>query len=677
MKPKSLFIIILCLCNLPAFLYAQDKAKVRFGKVTPADFTLPNSATLDSSTNAVILTDAGSTHFVGNKLGWFSYVFIKHIRIKIIDQKAIGLATVRIHQYAKDDREETADKISGTTYNLENGKVVETKLDKNEIFDEKTDKYYTEKKFTLPAVKGGSIIEYSYVLTSNEVFDIPAWEFQSPEYPCLWSDYEVIIPQLLNYVMVKHGIHEYAVDKGDIGSESYILRQKNEDYITNEHVVTVTAHTIKHHWVMKDIPAFHVENFISSPDNYIDKIEFQLSKTYSGEGAKEEQNVTNTWPKAIEELLKRQDFGIPISDNNFWLDKLLDEIVGNVKDQQARAKAIYYYVSSHFTCTNYYSVYITTTLKDVVQKRSGRVGEINLLLIALLRRASIPADPLIMSPREIGFNMDSYPVMERLRYVIARVKIGDQAYYLDASHRQLGFGELPDDCYNGNAHIISTTDPGVVNLSADSLNDKRTTLVMIVNSDNGGIEGNYQSTLTYPGSYELRERVNEMGEKGYFKNIQTSFGEDLQISHTGIDSLDKPEMPLKEYYDFRLNQAPGSDLYYFNPLLAEAYRTNPFTAIERKYPVEMPHAFDHTYILNMEVPKGYIVDELPKSTKVALNGDEGLFEYLISNDGEQIQLRVRMRLNKANFGPEDYNNLRDFYGYIVKKESEQIVLKKK
>lgn len=679
MNPKRLLFIILGLAGLPVFLYAQDKAKARFGKITPADFTLPHAAIIDSNANAVILTDAGSTHFVGNKLGWFSYVFIKHIRIKIIDQKAIDLGTVRIRQYFNDDREEKADNISASTYNIENGNVVETKLGKNEIFEEKTDKYHTEKKFTLPAVKEGSIIEYSYTLTSNEVFDIPTWEFQSPEYPCLWSDYEVIIPQLLGYVTVAHGIHEYAVDKGEMGSEIYRIQQKNDNggYASTEQSLDVNASTIKHHWVMKDIPAFHVENYISSPDNYIDRIEFQLSKTYSGEGAKEEHNVMNTWPKATEELLNKEDFGKPLSEDNFWLENILNEMVGNAQDQLDKAKAIYYYVSSHFTCTSYYSAFITTTLKDVLQKRSGRVGEINLLLIAMLRKASIPADPVIMSPREMGFNMDSYPVMGKLRYVIARVKIDGHVYYLDASHRQLGFGQLPGDCYNGNAHIISATDTGVVNLSADSLNDKRTTLVLIVNSDSGGIEGSYQSTLEYPGSYELRERVSELGEKGYFSKIQTSFGEDLQISHTGIDSLHKPEMPVKVHYDFRLNQASGSDLYYFNPLLAEAYRTNPFTAVERKYPVEMPHAIDHTYILNMQLPKGYIVDELPKSTKVALNGDEGLFEYLISSDGNGIQMRVRMRLNKANFGPEDYSSLRDFYGYIVKKESEQIVLKKK
>jgi hypothetical protein len=678
MSPRRLPFIILCLFGLQNILHAQDRAKARFGKVSPADFTLPNSPIIDSNANAVILTDAGATSFVGNEQGWFSYVFKKHIRIKIINKKAFDLATVKIPYYTEESAQKL-DNLAASTYNLENGVVVETKLNKNEVFDDKTEKNYSEKRFTLPAMKEGSIIEYSYTLTSDRIMQIPAWEFQSGSYPCLWSDYEVTIPQLLFYVLVKQGIHEYFVDKGEEGHESYRIVQKEatNSLSPTDRELTVSANTVKHHWVMKDIPAFHVENYISSPRNYIDQIEFQLSKTYSGEDAREAHDVMNTWSKATEQLLAREDFGKPLSDDTYYLDKMLGEITASASSPLDQAKAIYYYVSSHFTCTNHYNPHLTTTLKDVLQKRNGTVGDLNLLLIALLRKDAIQADPVLLSTRENGFDIPTYPMVDRLNYLIVRVEIGDQSFYLDAAHRDLGFGQLADNCYNGHARIISVRDSGSVYFSADSLNDKRTTMVLITNTGKGGIEGSFQSTLNYPGSYDLREEINETGKKGYFKGIQTAYGEDVTIGNTGIDSLDKPEMPVKVYYDFKLNQPPGSDIFYFNPLFGEAYRNNPFTVLDRKYPVEMLHATDHTYILNMEIPRGYTVDELPKSARVALNGEEGLFEYLVSSDGEMIQMRTRLKLNKANFLPEDYSSLRDFFGFIVKKEGEQIVLKKK
>ena len=39
-------------------------------------------------------------------------------------------------------------------------------------------------------------------------------------------------------------------------------------------------------------------------------------------------------------------------------------------------------------------------------------------------------------------------------------------------------------------------------------------------------------------------------------------------------------------------------------------------------------------------------------------------------------MRVRLKFNKAFFPTEEYADLRNFYAYVIKKESEQIVFKK-
>jgi hypothetical protein len=111
--------------------------------------------------------------------------------------------------------------------------------------------------------------------------------------------------------------------------------------------------------------------------------------------------------------------------------------------------------------------------------------------------------------------------------------------------------------------------------------------------------------------------------------------------------------------------------------MSEALKENLFKAAKRSSPVEMPYTIDETFTISMETPKGYVLDEIPKSAKVDFNGGEGLFEYLIGKTGNGIQLRSRIQLRKANFSPEDYDSLRDFFGYIVKKSNEQVVFKKK
>jgi hypothetical protein len=71
-----------------------------------------------------------------------------------------------------------------------------------------------------------------------------------------------------------------------------------------------------------------------------------------------------------------------------------------------------------------------------------------------------------------------------------------------------------------------------------------------------------------------------------------------------------------------------------------------------------------------------MIDELPKSTRISLNENDGMFEYIISVENEIIYLKCRIKLKKAVFESDDYQTLRDFYTYIVKKEAEQIVFKK-
>jgi hypothetical protein len=171
--------------------------------------------------------------------------------------------------------------------------------------------------------------------------------------------------------------------------------------------------------------------------------------------------------------------------------------------------------------------------------------------------------------------------------------------------------------------------------------------------------------------------IKNSSQKSYETKIKTAYGSDMLIENFGIDSLNKFQFPLSVHYDFALkNLSTGAEILYLNPMLSEGYRVNPFNSAERLFPVEMPFKIDETYLLNMEIPAGYQVDELPKSAKVAYNDTEGLFEYIIQKTGNNIQMRVRLKFNKAFFPTEEYTDLRNFYAFVVKKESEQIVFKK-
>jgi len=667
MRPYPLIMVITLLCCILT-LSAQEKSPVKFGKIAPDDFTIKQP--FDTGASAVVISDIGNSVFEGNIKGWFSLVYKRTTRIKILNKNGFDAAKVEIPLFSEGSAEEKLDDIKGYTYNLENGKVVETKLEGASVFKDKLDKNYVIKKFTLPAVKEGSVIEYSYTIHSDFLHNLRRWYFQS-EYPCLWSEYEVGIPEFFHYVTISQGYLTPEVKSGSYPTTFRITfpggAEKNESGTLDGTVYT-------NRWIIKNIPPLRAENYTSALKNYISGVEFQLS-SYQFQGGLLQDQMGN-WVLMGQKLMDNEYFGQSLSKNNNWLDDDLKTVTKGASSQLEKAQKIFAYVRDNQTCTDHSAFYIETTLKDAYKKHNGSVADINLLLIAMLHHEGIKADPVILSTKDHGFTSEIYPLLQRFNYVICEADIDGARYNLDASSPYNGFDKLPPYCYNGHARIITKESAMPVYFDSDSLKEHKVTSVFISNDGKGSLAGSFKSQLGYYESFDLREKLKG-SDKDYIKNIKSGNSFDITVSGAGIDSLKMPDMPALIHYDFEFKPSADENILYFNPMMSEAFKENPFKSADRKYPVEMSYTTDQTYLLNMEIPQGYMVDEIPKSAKVAFNDDEGLFEYMIQKSDDGIQLRTRIKLNKTTFTPEDYNGLRDFFGFIVKKENEQIVLKKK
>jgi hypothetical protein len=294
----------------------------------------------------------------------------------------------------------------------------------------------------------------------------------------------------------------------------------------------------------------------------------------------------------------------------------------------------------------------------------------------MLRYAGLTANPVILSTTEHGYALEMYPMLTSFNYVATQVAANGKDYFLDASYPRLGFGKMPSKCYNGHARAVDEAATPLL-FSADSLSERKVTALFISNGEKGKIGGSMNQTSGYYESYNIREQVKDKGEEEFFKEVQKEFGSDVVIKSPRIDSLNRYEDPVSLHYELELSPA-NEDIFYINPLFGEAYKKNPFTSAERYYPVEMPYTSDETFLLTMEVPAGYVVDELPKQMVAKLDEQESaFFEYRISQSGSTISLRSRIKINRALFLPEEYQTLREFFNLVVSKQNEQIVFKKK
>jgi hypothetical protein len=103
---------------------------------------------------------------------------------------------------------------------------------------------------------------------------------------------------------------------------------------------------------------------------------------------------------------------------------------------------------------------------------------------------------------------------------------------------------------------------------------------------------------------------------------------------------------------------------------------NPFKSDERKFPVDFAVPVNERNILNINIPEGYVVEELPASVVYVLPDNAAQFVYKSQQNGSVIQIFSQLKISRTYYQPHEYKLLKEFYKNIISKHGEQIVLKK-
>src|SRR5687767_11962492 len=155
--------------------YAQDHG-FPFGQVTYAELDMVKYHA-DTAAVAVMLNEFGEAYF--DNSNDHNLLFEYHAKIKILKTEGLSYGTCEIPLRKSEGKSERIRSIKASAFNIENGTMRETKLDLRKVFQEDQNKYHDAKKFAIPNVKVGSVIELSYTLESPFFYNFRSWEFQS------------------------------------------------------------------------------------------------------------------------------------------------------------------------------------------------------------------------------------------------------------------------------------------------------------------------------------------------------------------------------------------------------------------------------------------------------------------------------------------------------------------
>lgn len=652
----ALFATVLYL-KLPA-----QETSIKWGKIPEEELKMTSYAQ-DTAAAALVLADIGYFTYDLRAPDQLTELNV-HRRIKILKRSGFSEGDIEIPYYSK-DRYQDIVQLKAQIINPDGSK---RNIEKKDFFEEKTAEGYTTKKFTFPEVQIGSVIEYSYVMQTKDWFRVPTWYFQT-DIPVRLSEYVLNIPEFLEFVIISRG---RTLDRNEQFFESNALGVRNRKYIL----------------AVKDAPALKEEAFITTMTDYMAHVLFQISGTVQNDIRKP---VLSDWPTVAKQLMEHESFGKRIERKVNFNDayEKIAPLVAAAKTPEEKMKAIYHFVLEHIKWDGTYGIYQNDPLNKVFELKKGDVAGANLLLIGLLKEFGFEAKPMLISTRGHGQPIELYPILSQFNYVLAHVTLNNKVHLLDATHSQRPLGLPAVSALNNKGWVVDPAKPHWEDIAPAKASSTR--MFTLVLDEEGKAKGKMVSAYDGYAALEVREELTKKDDPQSSKSAPDESESDEEVSAT-LAKIEYDSVVVKNLddiyktlaYNAKVNIPESAtingDFIYLNPVLHPAFDENPFKQTVREYPVDIAYPLSHRYVLNLTLPQGYDIEQLPEQVNLLLPNSGGRFVFLISKNtnGAQrsIQINSTIQINQVHFEPEEYVAIKKFFDLIIEKQQEQLVLKK-
>lgn len=647
MMKLNQFTTTLLLVFLPIFVFAQ-RAPIRYGKLSKEEKVIKKTD-LDKDANAIILCDFGEIAFSRGEI-----TFSRHIRIKLLNKESFDEANIAIPYYTKEKKKEKVE-IKGQTLNInEKGKVKATKIQKEDIFSVNVIDDLYEKRFTFPNVKPGSIIEYKYTVVSNDFLSLEGWTFQN-NLPTLKSHFNANIPGYLDYRIVLNGTRTSAKFGG-----------KSRDF-----------------WVLENLPPLEGEPHCPNPNDYVESIRFQLAgyKTQPrGAGTTiQYEAILPTWEILAKQVLELESYQ-DVLDKKEQADSIISKIINEGDSKRERVKKIYKYVQDNLDWNGSYSMFATKDFSEILKKKRVLSGEINLVLIRLLQSAGLDANPLATSTRRNGLVAEVYPLVSQFNQVLAHVNLYGKDLVMDATSKYLPYDLLAKENLTPLGYLLSKEKPRWVNAAYPTKAKNNILIDLKFEEDRQKCKVVYSfrgyEAAKYRQAYQDENGENEFVINHLINNIEEQGVELDSFQVENLEDLEKKFL-VGCYLTKEMDEGVGAAFIYINPWIKKHIDKNPFRADIRNLPIDFIVPRQENLVVNIHLPEGYELTEIPKSNNLAIEGKKAMYKYSVNESiPGKIQLSSELNIDDPFFSAKEYQAIQEFFSELDIIQSSQLILKK-
>ncbi|RTY86421.1 DUF3857 domain-containing protein [Flavobacterium sp. RSP15] len=670
MKCNQLFIILF----FTLIFFKGNAQEFKLGKVSVAELQQENHPT-DAAAVAAILFEKGVIDFEYNQNEGFIMTTEVTTRIKIYKKEGYDWANKAVRYYNGTNAKESVFFSDAITYNLINGKIEKTKLKSDGEFDEKVNKYWGQKKITMPNVKVGSVVELKYRIRSSRYSELTEWNFQS-SIPVNYSEFKTFIPEYFVYNPNIKGFIQLSITKENNGkSLNYLYRataKAGESMVSSSSQEKLEFLETRTVYLAENLPAMKEEAYVNTIANYTTSVSHELSVVKFPN--QPYRTLSTDWQSVTKTIYDYEDFGPELNKTGYFEEDLKPLLLGTTTSEEKIA-TVFSFVKNAVKWNDYYGYSCNDGVKKAYKDKTGNVAEINLMLTAMLRYAGITANPVLVSTRSNGIAL--FPNRTAFNYVIAAVETPNGLVLLDATDRFSVPNVLPLRVLNWEGRLIRKDGTSV---EVDLMPKVPSNDIVMMNytiDTNGQVSGKLKRQRTDYNAIVFRRNVNDVKEEAYLEKVENDNNK-IEISDYSRTNEKDVKLPIVENFSFsgsNFSELIGGAIY-INPMLFFAVAENPFKQENRAYPVDYGFPFMDKYSISIQIPEGYKVETMPTSIQLNMLENLGSFKFMINRTGNLIQLVITHQINSPIIVTDDYLMLKEFYQKMIEKQNEKIVLRK-
>lgn len=601
-----------------------------------------NQNPFDPGSGALIVFNDGMLRVFYTGDVWWELTIYR--RIKIFNETGRDYATITIPYL----RQEKISDIRARVI-LRNGNKIDMKS--NTVADlPGPDRYGKIKKFTIPGVEDGSIIEYQYKTTSENIFYLYPWFFQGYDYT-LSSTLTVTVPKEFQY-------------KGGFVNLDLQPETSRERWIDGRG----TTYT----WTVRNLAGIPEEPFSRPMRNRRGGMNFSWVSFNTSRGR---YSILEDW-KDVDDIYR--DHYESYMARRGAIPAVVDSLTAGIDDPVDRAARIYDYVQRNIRYTPMSFIGSTGNYSGrILARKRAESIDMTVLLCTMLDQAGIRANPAMIAPLDGVPFTRSMPTPVQFERLVTYVPVeGGDAIWLDPTFKGTPFGIIP--WQNQGVPALVLDGSGVITKTPTTthMNQEERKLALKMNADGSvSAEGIIMASGEMATGYRRDYAYNDDEDREQvFKNQIQRYVSDVALNKLEFNDQTSDATSITMEFSFQgtgLATAAGNRLLV-SPAVFGRIDEEVLPDTDRSSTIYVGPVERTLDSVTLVPPEGYVVESLP--TTVLLQAPFGRFMAGYKKTPDGVVFTRQYALNHAAISARLYQELRSFFNRISESDQQQVVL---